>query len=172
VAIEPFLGVIGLAPAEPGRHSTGPPGPQGGNIDCKELSVGSVLYLPVAVEGALLSAGDCHARQGDGELSGLAIECPCEHVQLTVDLRDDLELEAPIAWTQDAWITFGFADTLDEAAMQAVEQMLRMLEREHGVVGRDAVALATVAVDLRVTQIVNPRLGVHAMLPHDAIRFP
>ena len=84
VALRPFLGVIGMPPAEPGRHSTIPPRPHGGNLDCRELVAGSTLWLPIPVDGALLSVGDGHAAQGDGEVSGTAIECPMERVDLTL----------------------------------------------------------------------------------------
>jgi acetamidase/formamidase len=76
IAVRPFLGVIGMPPPEPGRHSTVPPYWHGGNLDCRELVAGSTLYLPIPVDGALLSVGDGHAAQGDGEVSGTAIECP------------------------------------------------------------------------------------------------
>jgi acetamidase/formamidase len=94
VRLAPFLGVLGMPPAEPGVHSTIPPRRSGGNIDCKELVAGTTLFLPVPVDGALFSAGDGHAAQGDGEVSGTAIEAPVE-APLTLDLRDDLELEWP-----------------------------------------------------------------------------
>jgi acetamidase/formamidase len=172
VALRPFLGVIGMPPPEPGVHSTGPPRVSGGNIDCKELVAGTTLYLPIPVDGALLSAGDCHAAQGDGEVSQLAIECGLERAQLTISVRDDLPLSTPIARTDDAWLTFGFDEDLDEAAALAIEAMLELMGREHDVERREALALASVVVDLRVTQMVNGARGVHAMLPHDAIRFP
>jgi len=171
VALRPFLGVIGVPPDEPGIHSTAPPRSGGGNIDCKELVAGTPLFLPIAVEGALLSAGDGHAAQGDGEVSQLAIEAPVERAQLTLAVRDDLPLAAPIAWTPEAWLTFGFDEDLDEAAAVAIDGMLALMGREHGLERRDALALASVVVDLRVTQMVNGVRGVHALLPHDAIRF-
>jgi acetamidase/formamidase len=171
VALQPFLGVIGMPPAEPGIHPTAPPRRTGGNIDCKELVVGTRLYLPIAVEGALLSVGDGHAAQGDGEVSQLAIEAPVERAQLTLDLRDDLHVEWPIAWTPECWITFGFDEDLDEAAAIATEGMLDLMEREHGLERREALALASVVVDLRVTQLVNGVRGVHAVLRDDAIRL-
>ena len=92
VALRPFLGVLGMPPPEPGVHDTGPPRRWGGNIDCGELGPGATLFLPIPVEGALFSAGDGHARQGDGEVCGCAIECPIE-AELTLDVRDDLALE-------------------------------------------------------------------------------
>ncbi|HEX4746088.1 MAG TPA: acetamidase/formamidase family protein [Gaiellaceae bacterium] len=170
VALAPFLGVIGMAPGEAGIHATAPPRACGGNIDCKELVAGTVLYLPIVVDGALLSAGDGHAAQGDGEISQLAIEAPIERAQLTLAVRDDLALEWPIAWTPEAWLTFGFDEDLDEAAAIAVEGMLDLMARELGLERREALALASVVVDLRVTQLVNGVKGIHARLAHDAIR--
>jgi acetamidase/formamidase len=115
----PFLGVIGMPPPEPGIHSTTPPRRFGGNIDCKLLVTGTMLYLPIPVDGALLSAGDGHGAQGDGEVSGTAIECPLELAQLTLGLRDDLDLRMPIARTPGAWLAFGFDRDLDVAAALA-----------------------------------------------------
>lgn len=94
----PFLGVIGMPPPEPGEHSTIPPRRWGGNIDCRELVAGTTLYLPIPVDGALLMAGDGHGAQGDGEVSGTAIECPLELVTLTLDV-EDRDLRSPIART-------------------------------------------------------------------------
>jgi acetamidase/formamidase len=171
VDLQPFLGVLGMPPAEPGIWSTGPPRTCGGNLDCKELLAGTTLFLPVPVDGALFSAGDGHARQGDGEVSQVAIECPVERAELTLQVRRDLELATPIARTSDAWLTLGLDKDLDKAAARAAEAMIELMEREHRLERRDALALASVAVDLRVTQIVNRVKGVHAVLPHDAIRF-
>ena len=116
------------------------------------------------VDGALFSAGDGHARQGDGEVSGTAIECPLTRAELTLTLLDDLELGTPLARTATAWITCGFDEDLDEAAGVATEAMLDLMERELGLDRDFAIALGSVAVDLRVTQIVNGVKGVHAIL--------
>jgi acetamidase/formamidase len=167
VELAPFLGVLGMPPARPGRHSTIPPRPSGGNIDCKELVAGTTLFLPIPVDGALFSAGDGHARQGDGEVSGTAIETPVE-AQVTLDIRDDLPLEWPAARVDGAWLTFGFADHLGHAAKLAVDGMLALMIREHGFSETEALAFASVVVDLRVTQVVNGVLGVHAVLRDDA----
>jgi acetamidase/formamidase len=169
VALAPFPGVLGMPLDEPGIHSTSPPRRTGGNIDCRELVAGTTLLLPIAVSGALFSAGDGHAAQGDGELSGLAIECPLDSLQLTLSLRDDLRLEAPVALTAEAWLTFGFDERLDEAMGSAAAAMLDLIERELGVSRRDALALASLVVDLRITQVVNGVRGVHAMLAYDAL---
>lgn len=170
VSLAPFLGVLGMPPPEPGVHPTGPPRRWGGNLDCKELVAGTTLYLPIPVDGALFSAGDGHARQGDGEVSSTAIECPLERAQLVLNVREDLELTAPVARTGDSWLTFGLGEDLDEAAAAAVEGMLELMERELGLERRDALALASVVVDLRITQLVNGVQGVHAVLRDDAIR--
>jgi acetamidase/formamidase len=171
VTLAPFLGVLGMPPPESGVHSTGPPRRWGGNIDCKELVAGTRLFLPVPLDGALFSAGDGHARQGDGEVSGTAIECPLDVAELTIDLHDEFVLETPIARVPDAWIAFGFHEDLDEAAGIATEAMLDLMARELGLVRREALAFASVVVDLRVTQVVNGVKGVHAVLRDDAIRI-
>jgi acetamidase/formamidase len=170
VAPAPFLGVIGMPPPDPGVHSTGPPRRCGGNIDCKLLVAGSTLYLPISVDRALLYAGDGHGAQGDGEVSGTAIECPVERAQLTLGLRDDLDLRTPIARTEDAWVTFAFDEDLDLAADQCMATMLDLIERELGFDRTHALALSSVVVDLHVTQIVNGAKGVHAVLRDDALR--
>jgi acetamidase/formamidase len=169
VALAPFLGVIGMPPPEPGIHSTGPPRRYGGNIDGKLLVAGTTLYLPIPVDGALLSAGDGHGAQGDGEVSGTAIECPLERAQLTLDVRDDLELRMPVARTADAWLGFGFDEDLDTAAEQAIGVLLDVMEQQLGYDRTHALALSSVAVDLHVTQIVNGAKGVHAVLRDTAL---
>jgi acetamidase/formamidase len=157
-----------MPPAESGVHSTIPPRPCGGNIDCKELVAGSVLFLPIAVDEALFSAGDGHAAQGDGEISGTAIECPVE-AQVTLDLRGDFPIQWPVARTATSWLTFGFHENLEAAARIAIDGMLDLMQREHGLARNDALALASVVVDLRVTQLANKTLGVHAVLNDAAL---
>jgi acetamidase/formamidase len=169
VSLAPFMGVIGMPPPEPGIHSTGPPRKWGGNIDCKLLVAGTTLYLPIPLDGAVFSAGDGHAAQGDGEVSGTAIECPLERAQVTLELSD-LELRSPIARTADAWVAFGFDEDLDLAAAHAMATMLDLMERELSLERTHALALSSVVVDLHVTQIVNGAKGVHAVLHDDAIR--
>ena len=164
---------MGVPPAEPGRHSTIPPYWHGGNLDCRELVAGATLYLPVTVPGALLSVGDGHAAQGDGEVSGTAIECPIERADLTLDVLPDLfgaPVTTPVARTPAGWVTMGVADDLDEAMAIALDAMLDVMAALHGVGRSDALALASVVVDLRVTQVVNQVVGVHAVLPWGAVR--
>jgi acetamidase/formamidase len=169
VALAPFLGVVGLPPAEPGEHSTNPPRAQGGgNIDCKELVEGTTLYLPVTVPDALLCVGDGHAAQGDGEVSGTAIECA-----MTTELIVDVVAERPVAGvhavTPHARITFGFSKDLDEAMGDALDAMLGWMQSLYGLDKSTALALASPTVDLRVTQVANDVWGVHAVLPDGAL---
>jgi acetamidase/formamidase len=170
VSLAPFLGVVGLPPDEPGEHSTVPPRTVGGgNIDCRELVAGSTLYLPVTVPGALLCLGDGHAAQGDGEVSGTAIECP-----MTTEVTLDVLTEAPVAGihadTPAGRITFGFDEDLDEAMADALDAMLSWMQSLYGLGKADALALASPSVSLRVTQVANGVWGVHALLPTGAIR--
>lgn len=170
IALRPFMGVMGMPPSEPGIHSTIPPRSCGGNIDCKELVAGSSLYLPVSVPQALFSVGDGHAAQGDGEVCTTAIECPMERVELTFVLHDNLPLTAPRAHTPIGWITLGFHENLHEATMIALAAMVDLLGEQYNWSRLDALAMASLIVDLRVTQIVNGVCGVHAVLPHGAIQ--
>ena len=170
VVLSPFMGVMGMPPDEPGLHSTIPPRVTGGNIDCKELVVGSTLYLPIAVAGGLFSVGDGHGRQGDGEVSVTAIECPMERVDLTFDLERSLRLSTPRAHTPAGWITFGLHEDLDEAMLIALEAMVDLMGELHGLARHEALGLASLVVDLRITQVVNSVRGVHAVLPQDALQ--
>lgn len=167
--LRPFMGEMGMPPAEPGVHSTVPPRPCGGNIDCKELVAGTTLYLPIAVPGALFSTGDGHALQGDGESATTAIECPMERVELTFRLNETLRISAPRARTADSWLCLGFSPDLDEAAYIALESMLDLMMEQYSLSRLDALALASLVVDLRVTQLVNQVKGVHAVLRDGAI---
>lgn len=166
--LNPFMGVMGMPPAEPGWHSTAPPRLTGGNLDCKELTPGSTLYLPIAVPGGLFSVGDGHAVQGDGEVCVTAIECPMAQVQLTFQLMPDMRLKSPRARTPSGWLTFGLHEDLNEATYLALEAMLELMTEQHSLDRLQALALASLTVDLRITQIVNGVRGVHAFLPHNA----
>jgi acetamidase/formamidase len=169
VRMRPFLGILGMPPDEPGRHPTSPPRACGGNIDCKELVPGSRLYLPIAVDGALFSTGDGHAVQGDGEVAGPALECPMELAELEFVLHPELALDRPRANTPAGWITFGFDRDLDEAMAVALSDMLDLIVELRGGDRRGAMALASLLVDLHVTQIVNGVRGVHALLAHEKL---
>ena len=160
----PFFGILGVAPPPGwGRLDTAPPRCHGGNMDNKELVAGTTLFLPIWAEGALFSAGDGHAAQGDGEVNITAIETSLEG-EFRLDVRADIELSLPIAVTPTHLITMGFDPSLDQAARVAVRSLLDLLERFGGLAWRDAYRLASIAADLRVTQVVNGEKGIHVML--------
>jgi acetamidase/formamidase len=164
-SLAPFLGVTGVAPAEWGPHSTVPPRTEaGGNIDCKELTAGCTLYLPVNVYGALLYLGDGHAAQGDGESCGTAIECGMT-TEAVVSIATGRPLGTVHAETPAGRITFGFAADLNEAMGDALDAMVTWLAGLCGTSRAEALALASTCVDLRVTQVANVTWGVHALLP-------
>lgn len=168
-ALRPFLGVVGVAPGAPGEHSTIPPrAGSGGNIDCRELVAGATLYLPVQVDGALLYLGDGHAAQGDGEVGGTAIECPMTS-ELTVEVVRDRPVPGVHAETPGGRITFGFDADLNAATDAALTAMITWLAADFDVDRATALALASVCVDLRVTQVANETWGVHAVLAPDAL---
>ena len=168
IPVKPFMGVMGMTPDEAGWHSTSPPRVCGGNMDCKELVAGSTLYLPIAVAGARFSVGDGHAAQADGEVNGTGIECPMDRVELTFDLRDDLRLTTPRANTPAGWITLGFDPDLNQAYYNALWPMIDLMTALHGITRLNALSLASLIVEMRVTQRVNGTNGVHALLPHGA----
>jgi acetamidase/formamidase len=169
VALRPFMGVMGMPPDEPGEHSTRPPRTYGGNMDCRELVSGSSLFLPVPVRGALFSTGDGHAAQGDGEVSGTAIECPMDVCELTLVAHEGMTLKTPRAETPAGTLTLGFDSDLNEAMAIALDAMLDVMGERMDLTRREALALASVVVDLRVTQVANQVWGVHAVLPPDAV---
>ena len=168
VPLAPFLGIMAVAPPEEGAHSSLLPGPYGGNLDLKELVVGSTIYFPVFAPGALFSIGDAHAAQGDGELNVTALETSVEEARLRLTLLPGPAHDVPCVETETSWITLGIAPTLDEAAALATGRMLDFLLRLE-IDADEAYAVASIAVDLAVTQVVNHIVGVHAKLPKRAI---
>jgi len=169
VGLSPFLGILGLTPAELGEHSLVPPHAAGGNLDCRALTAGSTLYLPVEVPDAMLYVGDGHGAQGDGEASGTAIECAMRST-LKVDIAGNRPLSTLHAETPVGKVTFGLSADLNEATMQAMESMLTWIQTLHNLDRPTALGLASACVDLRITQIASPVWGVHAVLPPDALR--
>jgi acetamidase/formamidase len=164
IPIQPFFGILGVATAETSRSSV-PPGSYGGNIDNRELQAGSRVFLPVFVPGALLSIGDGHSAQGDGEINVTAIETSMNGT-IQIRLRKDLRFIHPIAETPTDIITLGFGETLDDAFELALKQMITFLEGFAGMSAEDAYVLCSLAVNFHITQVVNsPQKGVHGMLP-------
>ncbi len=167
--LRPFFGVMGVAPpANWGPISTIQPRAHGGNIDNKEMVAGTTLFLPIFVDGAHFSAGDGHGCQGDGEVCVTAIETALQgHFRLTV--RDDMSLALPRAETAEAFITMAFDEDLDDAAKEALRQMIDLICARSNLDRAQAYALCSLAADLRVTQIVNGNKGIHVVLPKNVL---
>ena len=164
VPTRPHLGTAGVAPDVYGRVSTIPPGSHGGNIDNWRIGAGAVMYYPVAVDGALFSIGDPHVSQGDGEISGTAIEASL-NVLYQVVLRKDFAFPAPLLETPDCWIVHGFDEDLNVATRKVSLDMLGLLTEHQGLSRNDAYSLMSVAADFAVTQVVDGRQGVHVRIP-------
>ncbi len=175
IPMRPFPGTIGVALPEPGLHSIVPPRKNGGNMDIRHLTRGTRLYLPVWVEGALFSVGDTHAAQGDGEVCGTAIEAPMTitvrfHLHRGRSLAEPRYLVPSAAATEiretGYYVTTGISDDLLEAARKATRFQIEHLQEEYGLSREDAYALASVAVDLRISEVVDaPNWVVSAFLP-------
>lgn len=167
--LAPFFGIMAVAPPLAwGRVSAMEPRANGGNIDCRELQAGSRLFLPVFVEGALFSAGDGHAVQGDGEVSLTALET-CLRGDFGLIVRRGRPLSRPVALTPSHLVTMAFDPDLDQAAATALSDMLDLLVVLEGWREADAYAFASMACDLRITQVVDGNKGVHAMVRRDLL---
>ncbi len=164
IMLKPFFGNIGVAPpASWGRITSMIPRRHGGNLDNKELVPGTTLYLPVLTEGALLSIGDGHGVQGDGEVCLTAIETALRGT-FKVTLRTDMTLLMPRAETPTHMITMAFDPDLDVAAKNALRDMITLIADRRGIDREDAYILCSLAADLRITQMVNGHNGSHVML--------
>jgi acetamidase/formamidase/AraC-like DNA-binding protein len=190
IPVRPHFGTIGVAPDHPGLLDSIPPSAFGGNIDNWRMGIGTKLFLPVSLPGAMLSLGDPHAAQGDGEVSGTAIECSLTgtlrlrvHARKTADamLRD---LNYPLIETSESWIVHGFShpdylgdlgeaaqsevykrSSLDRAMVDAFRKARRFLMTAHGLSEDEAISLLSVAVDFGITQVVDGNWGAHAIIP-------
>jgi acetamidase/formamidase len=164
LAVSPFFGVMGVAPPPNwGRVSSVMPRAFGGNMDNKELIAGTTVFFPVFNDGALFSAGDGHAVQGDGEVCITAVETSLSgRFRLTV--RKDMQLSVPRAETPTHYITMGFDEDLDDAVKQALRDMIRWIGEMRGLLKSDAYTLCSLAADMHVTQTVNTLKGAHCML--------
>ncbi|HXU21143.1 MAG TPA: acetamidase/formamidase family protein [Verrucomicrobiae bacterium] len=173
VPLRPFCGVMGVAPAERGEFRTIPPGPFGGNMDVRELCAGSTLYLPVLNRGALFSAGDAHAAQGDGEVCVNGIECPAD-VTLRFRVHNQRPLRGPFIESNsrnappesEGWIVVESATNAIDAARAATSRMIDLLVEHWNFSEIHAYILCSVAMNLRLSQVVNePMFTVSAALP-------
>ncbi len=170
IPLKPFFGSLGIAPPEAaGRISSAPPGHHAGNLDNKELVAGTVLYIPVAVRGALFEAGDGHAGQGNGEVDITALETSLEGTFQFV-VRKDMHLGWPRAETPTHYITMGLDEDLTQAAKLAVRETIDFLVNEKHLSREDAYMLSSVAVDFDITQLVDGVKGVHALIPKGIFR--
>jgi len=162
--LSPFFGVMGVAPPPNwGRITSVIPRAMGGNMDNKELVAGTTVFFPVFNEGALFSAGDGHAVQGDGEVCITAVETSLSG-RFRLTARQDMQLTAPRAETPTHYITMGFDEDLDDAVKQALRDMIRWIGELRGLSASDAYTLCSLAADLHVTQTVNTAKGAHCML--------
>ena len=183
IPLQPFCGTMGVATDEPGRHDVLPPTKGAGNIDTRHLNVGTKLYLPVFVPGAMFSAGDCHAAQGDGEVCVTGIECPMAF-SLRFDVKKDRTLKpwryqfvTPPGPLQPKYDEKGyFASTalgpdLMQNAKNAVRDLIEWLVAEKDLGREDAYVLCSLAADLKISQIVDqPNFGVSAYLALSVFR--
>jgi acetamidase/formamidase len=166
IPLRPFFGSMGVAPApEAGRLSSNPPGRHAGNLDNRELVVGSTLYIPIFVRGALFEIGDGHVAQGDGEVDQTAIETSLRaRVQLTV--RKDMKLTWPRAETATDYISMATDPDLNVATRTAIQEMVDFLVAAKGLTRQGAYQLVSIAGNVAITQLVDkPNVGVHVRLP-------
>jgi len=165
--LDPMIGVIGLAPAgDPVPTTT--PGEHGGNLDTTDVGEGATIYLPVAVPGGMLALGDVHALQGDAECGGTGIECAAE-VTLSVRIVKDPLCPTPYLVRNDTLVLIASAETLDEAAWNAVRDMAKLLSKLTGLSDVEARRLLSTAGEIRISQIVNPKKTCRAIIPKAAI---
>jgi len=175
VPLDPFPGVAGVAPGEDGEHDTLPPRDVGGNMDVKHMTPGSTVYFPVECAGALFSTGDCHAAQGDGEVSVTGVEAPM-FVTARFDVRSDMEIHQPQFETtgpftptgvdEPMYGTTGIDPDLMEATKKATRHMITHLHEERGLSRAEAYILCSAAVDLKVNEVVDaPNWTVSAYVP-------
>ncbi len=170
--LSPFMGIMGVAPDTSDVVNSIPPAEYGGNLDINELGVGSTLYLPVHVAGALFYTGDPHFAQGDGEVALTALEAPLRATfRLTLLPAGSPDIPGsgrpftqPFAETSDYWIAIGLDADLDEAMKQAVRQSIAFLSESQGLDRATAYAYLSAAADFEVSQVVDRTKGVHALI--------
>jgi acetamidase/formamidase len=165
VPLGPFQGTVATAPPQGGVVSSVPPGQHAGNIDLRDLTEGSVLYIPVWQAGAKLYTGDSHAAQGDGEVNNQALESAMREVRVQVVLHKQVPWRWPMAETGSHWFILGMHTDLNEAFRIATRNTIDFLARRTGMSRLDAYSLASIAVSFRVTQFVDQTRGIHAMIP-------
>ena len=166
VPVRYHLGTAGVAPKQEGKIDTVPPGVFGGNLDNRYFNVGTSMYYPVQVEGGLFTAGDAHLAQGDGEVSGTAIEA---HMNATLQffIRDDIKINNPVLETPTHWICHAVHKDLNQAMRLAALEMIDFLVDNKGLTRSEAYGLMSVAGNFAVTQVVDQLQGIHCAIPKD-----
>jgi acetamidase/formamidase len=165
VPLAPFQGTFAVAPAAGGVVGSVPPGQHAGNIDLRDLTEGTTLYVPVWQAGAKLYTGDSHATQGDGEVNNQALESAMREVRVRVVLHKQQGWAWPFAETAEHWIAMGIDADLNAAFRIATRNTIDFLHRRAGLEPLDAYSLASIGISFRVTQFVNQTRGVHALIP-------
>jgi acetamidase/formamidase len=170
--VRPFPGTIGVARAEPGRYSSVPPGPFGGNLDIRELVAGTTLYVPVFVKGALLWSGDSHAGQGNGEINLTAIETAYKELNLTLDVIKHQRLDWPRIETPTDWITIGYDKDLNTALDLLRSETVKFIIEHDRLSEARAQEKMLRVWDCPVSEVVNVVKGTYCMLPKAANAKP
>ena len=165
IPLKPFPGTLAVARKEPGRYSSVPPGEFAGNMDIRDFVVGTSLYVPVHVPGALLWTGDSHAGQGNGEVNLTAIETAYKEFNVTVEVIKGKPLDFPRIETPKSWISMGFDADMNKAWDQAKAQTVKLLAEQRKVSPEEAAKLMPTVSDCRVSQVVNVKKGIHCLNP-------
>lgn len=165
VPLGPFPGVIAVARAESGKFDTSPPGKFGGNMDLREMTEGTTLYLPVFVKGGLLWTGDSHAGQGNGEINLTAIETAFSEFKITVDVIKQKPLEWPRVETPTAWITVGYDKDLNKAVDIMKAETIKFIAEARKVSPEEAEKLMYAHWDCPIAEVVNGVLGSYCIIP-------
>jgi acetamidase/formamidase len=164
IPLKPFFGSMGIAPPGEGKLNSAPPWIHAGNMDLKELTAGTKLYIPIHQKGALFEVGDGHAGMGNGEIDVTAMETSLTGT-FTFIVHKGVTLRWPRAETPDSYITMGFNEDLNKATDLAAHEMIDFLIAEKHLSRDDAYMLTSIAVDLDITQLVDGKKGVHAICP-------
>ena len=167
--LAPFLGVMAVEPAGEEQVSAILSGPYGGNLVLRELTVGSSLFLPVAKPGGRIWVGDVHALEGDGVVDQTAIETAADDMQIRYDVHHQPGLTAPLAETPTHWISIGFGDSLDDALVACLRELIRWLHLASGISEGEAYALCSMQVSFRVTQYANQTGSAYTSIPPKAV---
>ncbi len=169
VPAHPMIGVIGVAPKN-GSYPTGTPWKHGGNMDTIDITKGATLYLPINQKGALLALGDCHAAMGDGEVCVTGCEISSK-VKLKVSVVKEFKLEWPWVVNDDSIAVITSGDTIEEAIKEATRCAVKRLVEANKMGWEDAYMLTSLAVDIKVSQVVDPKKTVRASIPKNILNW-